>query len=323
MGYPYALLVISVAVVAAVLFVAMPHVGARGPQALFLRLAAASGIAAVGASVLYLAYGSGGGSVALALGDMCMVLVPLLLFVAVRTLEGRRALRTSLLAFVVAIVVAVVTSLTPLPDSLAVKVAVLAATCGACAWAAARAQVEPRAPMLTIAIATGGYSLFSLARLAVAAVLGWGSPPYAVGFSFLPAMVVGSLVILAIGIAVVQLRVLTRGAPERASTPRTGTIVVVGDWSLASAAYGPDRVRALVLDLRAAGRALDPEAGQVPRGVEVGIPQAVAVLSERLRTAYGWTPDEIALLADGSATAALRTHPVRVSGWTWPRSTRS
>ncbi|MBT9605218.1 hypothetical protein [Microbacterium sp.] len=323
MALSLALLGLSVAVVAGVLFVAMPHVGAPGVFTLFLRYAAASGVAAVGASALYLVYGSGGGRPSLAVGDMCMVLVPLLLFVAVRTLDGGRVLWPSVCAFVVAVAVAGVTTIVPLPASLAVKVAVLAIACGACAWSALQSSARPRRAMRTIAVATTGYAVFSVLRLVVAGVTGWGSPPYAAAFSFVPATIVGALVVLGIGIAVAQLR----GAVVRVPAPRpdrpAGAIVVVGDWRLASAAYGADRVRGLESDLRHAARVIDPDAVNVPRGVEVAVPHAVATLTERLRTAHGWSADELALLTDGASTGAVRTHPVRtrgrVRGWR-PRS---
>lgn len=323
MGPLFVFLGISVAVVAAVLVVAVPLLRSSDPSALFLRFAEAAGIAAVGASILYIAYEHGGGQPCLAVGDTCMVLVPFLLFVAVHALGGGRVLWPSVAAFVVSIGVGVVTSLVPLPGSLGVKVAVLTIASGMCAWAAARSPAEPWGPIRTIALAAGGYGVFSALRLGFAIVTGWGSPPYRIGFSFVPATVVGSVVVLAVGVAVLQLRTERSRNGQPSSRPVSGSIVVVGDWRLASAAYGADRVRALVSDLRSVGRSVDPAAADVPRGVEVSVPQAVAVLSDRLRATRGWSEDEIALLADGAATAALRTHPVGPRAWSWVRSRRT
>lgn len=317
------LIVISVAVVAAVLIVTMLHLGTPGTLTLFLRFVAAAGIAAVGASVLYLVYGSGGGVASLAVGDMCMVLVPLLLLVAVRTLDGAAFLWPSIIAFLLAIGVAGVTAFVPLPGSLGVKVAVLAATCAACAWVAARSLALPASAMRIVAFASGGYAVFSVLRLLVAAVAGWGSRLYAAMFSFVPATVVGGLVVLALGVAVLQLRTASDPSPQARRDRAPGAIVVIGDWRLASAAYGPDRVRGLVRDLRAAARSLDPDAVDVPRGVEVSLSHAVVTLAEVARAEYGWSADEVALLADGVSTAAVRTHPVRLRSWRRGRSLRS
>lgn len=318
-----ALLAISVAVVAGVLFVAMPHLGAPGMFTLFLRYAAAAGVAAVGASALYLVYGSGGGRPALAVADMCMVLVPLLLFVAVLTLDGVSALWPSVGAFVLAVAVAAVTTFVGPPGSLAVRAAVLAMACAACAAAALRSVARPQRAMRTIALATGGYALYAVARLVVAGATGWDSTPYVTAFSVGPATVVGAIAVLAIGVAVVQLRVAVTRAPEPRPDRPPGAIVVVGDWSLASAAYGADRMRGLVSDLREAARALDADAADVPRGVEVAVPHAVATLAELLRTTHGWNADELALLADGASTGAIRTHPARTQGWRRVRSPRT
>jgi hypothetical protein len=318
-----ALLATSTAVVGAVIFVALPRVGSPGPLMLFLRFAAASAVAAVGASALYLAYGGSGSRASLAVADMCMVLAPLLLFVALRLLDGRSGLGWSVGAFVVAIAVAAVTTLTPETVSMPVKVAVLAVVCAGCTWTAARSDAEPWSAMRTIALATAAYSVFSVLRGVIAVLTGWGSPRYDLAFSFVPATIVGMLVVAVIGAAVVQLaRARDRARVSRAVRP-PGAVVVVGDWGLASAAYGVDRVRGLVSDLREAARSLDPQAGDVPRGVEVAVPHPVATLAESLRTTYGWSADEIALLADGASTGAVRTHLVRGHGWSPGRSRRT
>lgn len=323
MALSWALLAISTAVVGSVLFVALPRVGSPGPLALFLRFAAASAVAAVGASALYLVYSGSGGRATLAVADMCMVLAPLLLLVALRVLEGRSGPVWSVGAFVGAIAVGAVTTLAPEPVSMPVKVAVLAVVCGACAWVAARSDAEPWSAMRTIALANAAYSVFSVLRGVIAGLTGWGSPRYDLAFSFVPATIVGALVVTAVGVSIVRIALARdRARVSRAARP-PGAVVVVGDWSLASAAYGADRVRGLVSDLREAARSLDPEACDVPRGVELAVPQPLAALTEQVRTSYGWSADEIALLADGASTGAVRTHTVRGHGWSRDRSRRT
>lgn len=307
------LLAVSVAVAAAVLFVALPRVATPGAMTLFLRFAAVSGVCAVGSSAMYLIYGTGGGVIALVAGDVAMVLAPALLLVAVRVLDGSRALRTSLAALVLTLLVATVTATVPLPTSLAVKALALTVVSGACAWAAIRARVEPSGPLRIIAVVTAVYALYSLARVVVGFGAGWDSPLYLTAFSFAPATVLGALAVLLNGASVVRLRFGPRVAePPTRCAP--GAAVVLGDWDLASAAYGPDRMRALLVDLRAAARDLDPEAADVAGGVETSVPNATTALGERLRTAYDWNPEEVILLVDGAATAAIRTHPGRTRG---------
>jgi len=312
MGLSFGVLAVCVAVAGAVVFVAMPRIGTPGPMTLFLRFAAVAGVVAVGSSAMYFIYTAGGGILALVLGDVAMVLAPGLLLVGLSTLEGRRARRTTLTALVLAVAVAVVTATVPLPSSLAVKATVLAAACGACAWAAARSSVEPFGPLRAIAIANAVYAVYSLARVVVGLITGWQSPPYVTAFSFAPATVVGAVAMLVIGCAVARLR---WGRPDEAppAVCPPGGSVIVGDWELASAAYGPERVRGLLTDLRAAARDLDPAAIDVPRGAETSLPEAVDALGAHLRAAYGWEPEQTILLVDGAATAAIRTQPGRTT----------
>ncbi|PTT20203.1 hypothetical protein DBR36_06180 [Microbacterium sp. HMWF026] len=110
----------------------------------------------------------------------------------------------------------------------------------------------------------------------------------------------------------------TAPAPPPPLVCPAGSAVVVGDWDLASAAYGPERLRGLVTELRAAARDLDPDAVDVPRGAELSTPDALDAVGRHLAAAYRWKPEEVILLVDGAATAAIRTHPVRV----WQRRLR-
>lgn len=320
MGFSFGLLAVSAAVAAAVLFVALPRVGRPGASMLFLRLAAVSGLAAVASSVMYLIYGAGGGIVPLVLADTAMVLAPALLFVALRVLEGESARRWSVGVVAAGLSVAVVSAVWGLPASGFVKVALLAVICTGCAVTAARSKVEPWACLRVVMLTTGAYALYCVLRIVLGVVAGMDSALYGVVFSFGTVTAVGGFSVLLVGAAIIPLFAGRRSTADRRASRAPGVVVVVGDWDLASAAYGSDRMRGLVHDLRAAGRAVDPDATDVPRGVEVGVPQPVATLAERLRATFGWTADEITLLADGASTGAIRTRPHR--GWSPGRSPR-
>ncbi|MDQ1135487.1 hypothetical protein QE410_000286 [Microbacterium sp. SORGH_AS 1204] len=311
MGLSLVLLSVCIAVAAAMLFLAMPRVGTPGPLTLFLRFAAVSGVAAVGSSAMYFIHGAGGGRLTLAFGDVAMVSAPALLAVALCVLAGRGVRRAAVAALTLATTVGVVSLMIPLPASLAVKALGLTVACAACTAVVLLGRPQPAGPLRLIATVTGAYAVFSAARVVVAGVAGWDSPLYAAAFSFGPTTVVGALAVLLIGAAVVRVRF-----GPRADAPRTersgGSVVVVGDWELASAAFGPRRLRQLVEDLRLAARDLDPTAADVPRGVEIGVPDPVAVLAARLQEAYGWTAEDTILL-DGDALAppAPTTHRAR------------
>lgn len=316
MGLSLVLLAISVAVAATVLFVALPRVGTPGEITLFLRFAAVSGVCAVGSSAMYFIYGAGGGSLSLVMGDVAMVLAPALMFVALSTLDGRRAVGPSFTAGGLALVVAVVSATVPLPGSLTVKALALAAACAVTAWTAFRSNVPARGPLHLIAWTTAAYAVYCVARVVGGAAAGWDSAVYLAAFSFAPATILGALAVLLIGSAVVRLR---SGPPptERPEPCPVGAAVVIGDWDLASAAYGPDRMRTLLAELRTAARELHPDAVDVPSGVEITLDNAAAVLGDHLRSAYGWEPEQTILLVDGSETAAIRTQPAR--GLRFPR----
>lgn len=305
------MLAVSVAVAAAVLFAALPRIGTPGAMTLFLRYAAVSGVAAVGSSAMYLIDGAGHeGIVSLVLGDVAMVLAPMLLLVALKVLEGQKARRWSLASLALALVMAVTTIALPPSLSLAVKAALLAAACIACALAAVRSPAEPRWPLRLIAGATALYAVYSAARAVVGVATRAESVPHRIGSSVELASVVGAIVVAAIGIAVVRVRLGPRARAVPAVCP-AGQAVVVGDWALASAAYGQERMRAMVAELQSAGQEFDESARALPRGVEISMPDAIERLGGRLRDVHGWRPDEVALLVDGAATGAIPTHRPR------------
>jgi hypothetical protein len=289
------LLGVCVAVAAAMLFLALPRIGTPGPLTLFLRFAAVSGVAAVGSSAMYFIYSAGGGLAVLAFGDVAMVSAPALLGVALCVLAGRGVRRAAVAALSLATVVGAVSLTVPLPASLVVKAVGLTVACTACALVVLRLRPEPAGPMRLIAAVTGAYAVFSAARVVVAVVAGWGSPLYAAAFSFGPTTVLGALSVLLIGAAAVRVRFGPR-TDARGRGEGGGSVVVVGDWELASAAFGPHRVRQLVDDLRRAARDLDQAATDAPRGVETRVPDPVAVLGARLQEAYGWSAEDTILL---------------------------
>lgn len=323
MGFSFGLVAVSVAVSAAVLFVALPRLGNPGAPTLFLRLTAVSGLAAIASSVMYLMFMAGGGIVPRVVGDTAMVLAPAVFFVALRVLSGDRARRLSVAVVAVGLGVALVSTVAPMPASGIVKVSVLAVVCAACGVAAARSDVEPWAPLRLVMLTCGGYAVFCVARLLVGLLLGLDSGVYTAVFSFAPVTAAGCLAVLLIGIAVVRLFAGRSAVPPRPADRPAGAVVVLGDWDLASAAYGADRMRGLVRDLREAGRTLDPDAADVPRGIEVGVAQPVTALAHCLRSQFGWGADEITLLADGASTGAIRTPLRRRIGWWQHRLSRT
>ncbi|WP_285137596.1 hypothetical protein [Microbacterium sp. lyk4-40-TSB-66] len=302
MGLSFGLLVVSVTVAAAVVSVAVPRVGAPGSAMSFLRFAAVSGVCAVGSSTMYFIHNAGGGISALIMGDALMVLAPALMYVAVRALEGRRVRGALSYALALASVVATVTALVPLPASLAVKALALSVACGVGALAAWRSRISPAAPMRVIVAVNLVYSLYSAARIVVGIGMGWHSPLFLAAFSFVPTTVLGALAVMSIGGAVLRLRLEPR-VTETASGRPPGVAVVLGDWDLASAAYGTERMGRLLAEMRTVARAIDPDAKDIPHGVMLSAPDAVNAISERVRTNHRWKPDEAVLLVDGASTA--------------------
>lgn len=312
------LVAVSAAVATVVLLVALPRIGMPGRTTLFLRFAAVAGVSAVGSSAMYFIYTAGGGILSLVLGDVAMVLAPSLLLVAVSVLDGRGALRTSLAVVALALIVAVVTATVPLPGSLVVKALALALACAACAVVAFRADIDPFAPVRLIALTTAVFALYCIARVIVGVTAGWTSALYLVGFSYAPATVLGGVAVVLVGAAAVRLRFGRRELGGEIVCPN-GAAVVVGDWDLAVAAYGSDRVHELVAQLRQAARDLDPRALDVPRGAELTTADPLEAVGARLRAEYGWEAEDVILLVDGASTSAIRTQPgpVRRQRW-WP-----
>jgi len=307
-----ALLAISIAVVASVLLVAIPHLGGPSTMRLFLRFTLAFLFCAVSACVLYVISRAGGGMVFQIIGDTAMVLAPSLLFVGLCVLTERRALEPGVLAFALTVTVAVVSTTVPQPSPLAVKGVAVAVACAACAWSALRSPAEPARPLLLIAIVSAGYSVYSLVRMLVGVSAGWDSAAVLAGQFFVPAMITG-VVAASVVTACAAWLIVARARLDATRRRSAGTLVVVGDWRLASAAYGQERVRTLVVQLQAAARDLDPNAVGVPRGVEVVLPSPVATLGAHVRDTYGWNPDEVALLSDAVPTGTVRLPILRPS----------
>ncbi|SIS01021.1 hypothetical protein [Microbacterium sp. RURRCA19A] len=304
------LLSIGIPVVAAVLLVALPYLGGPSTWQLFVRFVAGFAFSAIAATALYVTAQLSGRAYLISMGDAAMALGPSLLFVALCAWTGRRVIEASVLAFALTLLVTIVSAVVPQPVPLAVKSAAVVVVCGACAWAATRSGAEPARPLRLIALVNAVYAVYTLTRMLVGVAAGWDTATVLAGVFFIPAMVSGVAAVVLVWVAVACLwREYDRA---QASRRRAGaSLVVVGDWRLASAAYGPNRVYTLVAELRAAARDLDPAASDAPRGVEVMVPGAVAALSERVRSAYGWNPDEVALLSEGMSTGAIPLRPAR------------
>lgn len=316
------LLAVSAAVAAVVFFVAIPRIGLPGRTTLFLRFAAVAGISAVASSVMYFMYMAGGDILTLVLGDVAMVMAPSFLLVALSVLDGRRARRTSVAVVALALTVAVVTATVPLPGSLVVKALALALACAGCAAVALRADVEPFAPVRLVAVTNGVFALYCIARVVVGLAAGWESTLYRVGFSYAPATLLGGVVVILVGVAVIRLRFGRRVRAEEVVCPH-GSAVVVGDWDLAVAAYGADRVHELVTDLRQAARDLDPRAVDIPRGAELTISDPLRAVGERLQADRGWKPEDVILLVDGASTASILTQTAPAWRQRWTNQRRS
>lgn len=274
--------------------VILPRLGEPTRLAVFLRLATLSGVLSVGAGAMYVVRTNGGDTVSLVLADTAMVLAPALLWVGVRPASRFRVDPAVLLVMLAGASTAASAALLPSAASTAVKAGLLGGACALCAVAALRNRAIPRASMRVLAGAMTAYALFSLARCTAIILNATPSPEG----PFSPAVVGGAAVIamLLVGVSVALV-----GVPAirvRASSDARRTRVAIDDWDLAAAAYGTDRVRALLVELRLAARDLDPRVVEATHGVETSLPRAGAVLRAHMRRAYGWTPEELQLLTD-------------------------
>ena len=150
--------------------------------------------------------------------------------------------------------------------------------------------------------------MYTATGIIVVFIAGMDSPLYALWFSFAPVTIAGTLAILGIGVAVMRVRVGPRAQAAPVACP-AGRAVVVGDWALASAAYGPERMRAMVAELQSTARTFDASARDLPRGVEITMPDAITRLGDSLRDVHGCNAVEVALPVYMSPTVAFPTHP--------------
>lgn len=292
----FGLIAMCVGLAAGLFGVILPRIGEPTRTAAFLRMAALTGVLSVGAGAMYVVRINGGGPASLIVSDTSAVLACALLCVAVRPPTARRVDPTVILAIVAGSTTAISSTVLPAAASMMVRAGLLAATCATCAVLAARDRTIPRRSMRVLSVTMSGYALFCLVYLV--ALTGVAGGVAAEGEPFGPSVAVGVSVVAMLSVGV---SVALAGAPAiriRSTPSPRRTRVAIGDWDLAAAAYGTDRVRALLVELRRAARDLDPHVVEATHGVETSLPRAGATLRARMRDAHGWTPEELQLLTD-------------------------
>ncbi|AOX46435.1 hypothetical protein [Microbacterium sp. BH-3-3-3] len=297
-------LVMCAGLAAGIIVIVLPRVGSPTPLGVFLRLSSVAGAMSVGAGTLYVVRFNGGGAVSQVMADTAVVLGPATMCLAVSAPRGRRLRVAVVLVLVVGAGVAASSALLPQDGALVVKAAALALSCAVCALLTARNRALPRSSRRVLIVTMATYALYSAGR-AVTALPGLGSP--AADLVFSPA---GIVVAAITAMMLTGLSVALVGRPATVGTyadRRPRTAVVIGDWKLATAAYGRDRVLALLLDLRLAAREVDPSAVDAMHGVEVAHPSAVSTLSARMRDSHGWKPEEVALLTTAAPRSLRRS----------------
>lgn len=291
--------VMCVGLAIGVVWVILPRIGSTGPLGVFLRVGALSGAVSVGAGVLDIMASSGAGDLSRVAADAAMVLAPALLCAALVVAPGRPLARSLPIAATVAAGAALSFALVPAAAP-TIKAFTFTAACGLCAVLAFRAPALPRRSRFVLAATMGSYGLYSAVR-GVLSVTGDSLGP---AFSPPGVTVAGIAAMLSTGVSIMMV-----GLPSASGATggrRRGASISIGDWNLATAALGRERVRVLLLDLRLAARDLDPAAIDGPRGVETSLPSAATALRERLATDYGWRPEEVELITDATPRRRLR-----------------
>ncbi|MCC4247415.1 hypothetical protein [Microbacterium testaceum] len=296
----------SIGVAIAVVGIALPKASAPVPFTTFVRYATMAGIFSIGSTVMYVVHRYDGARPALVVADAGMVLASGTMAVAVAALSVRRRRAALGLVAATAVATGASTAITSEDVSLIVKAAILAVVCGVCAIAAARSRVAPRRPARLLAVAMGAYAAYSTARAVVGATTGWVGPVGAVFRSLEIGSAVAILIVLACGLAII-LSLRSSGRTSDSDT-RELSVIVVGDAQLVARAYGVDRLRSLVNEMRVAAHALDDRAVDVRNGVATALPSALSTLGDQLQNGFGWSSEEIALLAERTAPRG-RTEP--------------
>lgn len=286
-------LVMCALVGAGVIAVILPRLDAPPPLPDFLRLAAISGVLAIGCAVLYVIRYNGGGITSLVGADATMVLSPGLLAIALSPPRHRRL--AGALVGVVTLVVATCSAVTAPSTSVLVKVAALIVVFGAASVGAWRATFLPRPARHVLAAATLVYLFFSLLRLLIGLVP--GPVPDGVAAAFTPTS--SALVAIAtIGLAVIGISLGRSPSAEPHAAGRTRRRIVICGWRDAQRAFGGDRVAAIVAELRMAARQLDASSVDAWHGVETGASMRLSAVQQHLGAAYGWRGTELDLLCD-------------------------
>ncbi|MEX8032246.1 hypothetical protein AB6V29_04365 [Microbacterium sp. 20-116] len=285
--------VMCVVLAIGVICVILPRIGSAGALGVFLRVGALSGAVSVGAAVLDIMASNGAGDLTRIAADTTMILAPALLCAALVVTPDRPLTRSLPIAVAVAAVAALGFTLAPAAVT-TIKAFTLALACGLCAVLAFRASALPRRSRFVLTTAMGAYALYSTAR----GVLSLESDSFDPVFSPTGVIVAGISAMLLTGVSIVIIGLPSAGAT--AGGRRRGASISIGDWNLATAAFGRERVRVLLLDLRRAARDLDPSTVDSLHGVEISVPSAISALRERLAADYGWRPEEVELLTDAT-----------------------
>lgn len=288
------LLAMCLGVAVGIVSVALPRVSTPVPLTPFLRYATIAGVLAVGSTVMYAVHASDGGRGSLVVADGAMTLSPALMAVGVRGFSPRARRVAAGLAVTVAAAVGACTALSDPDAALVIKSAILTFVCAGCAIAALVTTTVAPIPARLIAGAMGGYALYSGARALGGHTSALFSPALATAVATLAVLVCGAAVIVTIHPA---RRVAADG-------PNALSVVVIDDARLLAQAYGNERLRSLVDELRAAARSLDDHAFDVRHGVATALPSALATLEHQMQHSFAWNPEEIALLTEPAAARA-------------------
>ncbi|MEV8240001.1 hypothetical protein AB0O90_07195 [Microbacterium testaceum] len=288
---------------AGVIAVILPRLEAPAPLSDFLRLAAISGVLAIGAAALYVIRYNGGDLIALVGADVAMVLSPAVLALAV-TPRRRRRLPT-IVVVVLALVVAVCSAVLPGVVSMQIKVAAVALVCGAAGVGSLRAPMLPRRTVRLLSAAMLSYAVYSSLRLLASLAGGPPSPLLSAAFGSTATATAG---IATVTLIVVGLALIRSPSAVSDSAGCVRNLVVICEWEEARKTYGVDQLSAIVAELRLAAREVDPSSVDAWHGVETNSSTSLSMIRRHLSQAYGWRGQDLALLCD-DPPRGLRRRP--------------
>ncbi len=288
--------VIAIGVVVVVVAAAFAQHEGLDPRIAFLRVAAASGVMSLGAVVAYLiGMPEPVGISADPVADTALILSAGLMCVAVSMGTQHRAHAAAGFTFVAGAVIATSAELLTPMTARTVLLGALAVTCGSCSFLALRDTLLPRRPVRLIALAMAVYALYSATRAIALILIGPASADTTSPFGFTASLLVSlATYVTVLTATTAMLLPAVREARERTQVP---TAVTIADWNLVREAYGLARSRQLLLELRTATHERDPLSKDIRDGVVTALASPLDVLLAPLALEYGWSPDELSLLA--------------------------